>query len=86
MNPSGATAGGVAAVITALAHAPWPSIVGVSVGVTLIGNAQQLADAWNTLLRGVYERRALRSAEPAVVIEYFKETSTNGQNVTEPGD
>ncbi|MFF1707138.1 hypothetical protein [Streptomyces sp. NPDC058252] len=39
-----------------------------------ICHAPQLVDAWNKLLRGPQERRALRAAQTADVLAYFSQT------------
>jgi hypothetical protein len=78
MSAPAATVGGsVAGMLAVMAGAPWWSISGVIAFVTVVNCAQQLVNAWNTLLRGVQERRALRAAEPADVLAYLRNTAAS---------
>lgn len=53
---------------------------GCAVVVIVFGNghATQLVDAWNKLLRGPHERRALREAQAGDVLAYFSQTPATG--------
>jgi hypothetical protein len=63
--------GGVAGTLAAFTDVPWPCICGLIALVHVIGSAQQLADAYNTLMHGINERRALRAVEPATALAYY---------------
>ncbi|MFE2972379.1 hypothetical protein ACFXKC_54345 [Streptomyces sp. NPDC059340] len=89
--PAATLGGGLAATLTVLADAPWPIIV----FVTVVSCSQQLVGAWNSLLHGIYERRALRATEPADVLRYLSRTSSDRRenpltsspdDPTEPGE
>ncbi|MEU6195524.1 hypothetical protein [Streptomyces sp. NPDC047061] len=79
MNAPVATAGGTLAIsLTALAHTPWPIVSVVTGCFVVVSSAQRLVNAWNTLMRGVYERRALRASEPAEVLAHLSRTPASG--------
>ncbi|MFG2365035.1 hypothetical protein ACGFY3_25860 [Streptomyces mirabilis] len=73
-TPAATVSGGAAGLLAVMTEAPWWSISGVIAFVTVVGSAQQLVNAWNTLQRGLQERRALRAAEPADVLAYLSNT------------
>ena len=75
--PAATLGGGLAATLTVLADAPWPIISGLTVFFTVVSCSQQLVGAWNSLLHGIYDRRALRATEPADVLRYLSRTSSD---------
>lgn len=93
--PAAAVGGGLAATLTALAHAPWPIVSGLTVFLAVIAGAQQLVSAWNALMHGIYERRALRACAPPEVLAHLNRALassglanlplTSAEDPTEPG-
>ncbi|MFJ3310892.1 hypothetical protein ACIPSA_49780 [Streptomyces sp. NPDC086549] len=86
MNASAVTGVITGGLLGAVADAPWWSSCAVFVIIFGICHATQLVDAWNKLLRGPHERRALREAQAADVLAYFSETPatrTPAQSLTE---
>ncbi|MFF7597742.1 hypothetical protein [Streptomyces mirabilis] len=84
-TPSATVSGAAAGLLAVMAEEPWWSISGVIAFVTVVGSVQQLVNAWNTLLRGVQERRALRAAEPADVLAYLSNTYASERSAS-PAD
>ncbi|MFJ1535571.1 hypothetical protein ACIOFV_45665 [Streptomyces mirabilis] len=85
MNASAVTSGITGGLLGAVAGAPW---WGSCVVIIIFGivHATQLVDAWNKLLRGPHERRALREAQAIDVLAYFSQTpatDTPAQPLTE---
>ncbi|MFE3415598.1 hypothetical protein ACFXMT_47005 [Streptomyces mirabilis] len=87
MNASAVTSGITGGLLGAVAGAPWWGSCAVVVIIFGIGgHAPQLIDAWNKLLRGPHERRALREAQATDVLAYFSHTpatDTPAQPLTE---
>ncbi|MFE2570947.1 hypothetical protein [Streptomyces mirabilis] len=78
MNASAVTSVVTGGLLGAVADAPWWGSCAVVVIVFGIGHATQLVDAWNKLLRGPHERRALREAQATDVLAYFSQTPATG--------
>ncbi|MFJ1610860.1 hypothetical protein ACIOHS_47345 [Streptomyces sp. NPDC088253] len=83
MNAPAVTSVITGGLLGAVAGAPWWGTCAVVVIVFGIGHATQLVDAWNKLLRGTHERRALREAQATDVLAYFSQTPTTG-TITQP--
>ena len=86
MNASAVTGVITGGLLGAMADAPWWGSCAVVVIIFGICHAAQLVDAWNKLLRGPHERRALREAQATDVLAYLIQTpgvSTQTQSATE---
>ncbi|MFD9658620.1 hypothetical protein [Streptomyces mirabilis] len=76
MNAPAVTSG-TGGLLGAVAAAPWWGSCAVVI-IFGIGHTTQLVDAWNKLLRGPHERRALREAQATDVLAYFSQTPATG--------